>query len=1292
MLTMKNKFSHFSCCATIVLFTFLFVFVNPLKSQTKKVMVHLDWKDSENFGFNFLVPQQGSSNESGVPYYSITIPLGQQEGIKDVSVNLIKTLPSSPNKWSQISKDALPNDFTVTFSTKTSQKKNYAIISIMAAKKTGNTISLLEDFELEIIKKQGVSSFSTKSNLFASNSVLRSGTGQWYKISVPSKGMYKIDKAFLETIGIDVTNLNPQHINIYGNGFGMLPVDNSQYRPDDLLKNAIIVQGESDGAFNDNDYVLFYARGPHIWERESTRFKHIYNIYDEKSYYYININSNEPPKRVTALSSLGTASNQTAGYSDARVFHESDLENLTKSGKNWYGEKFDIQLQQTFDISTPNPISGSQAEIKIQAAIKKYNGSTVMNASVGGTSLGSLTPSNSGTYDEARVSTQTFSFPISGNTQSVNLNFNRGSASELAWLDYIEINFRQQLRLNNGVLFFRNFSTTGAGNITDFSIANSNSNTRIWDVSDPSNSFQINGSLSGNSYSIRVATDSLREFAAFNTNQLLTPTFEEVIVPQNLHALSQVDYVIVSHSEFLSQAQRLGDLHRNFNDLDVHVIEDTKIYNEFSCGLKDPTAIKWFMKMFYERSNSNGSKSPKYLLLFGDGSYDPKDRLSDNTHFLPTYHNENGVSLTASFVADDYFALLDDGESAAPSDLLDIGIGRFPVTTAEEAKVAVDKVEHYMKNGSPLFINNNNVCDEDNPTSTFGDWRNKLTLIADDEDNGVFVRDCKDIADTIKNYRREMNNKFIMLDAFQQISTSGGQRYPSVVEEINQSITRGTLLMNYVGHGGEVGLAQERIITVPQIQAWNNINKLTVLVSATCEFSRYDDPGRVSAGEYAFLNDQGGAICLFTTTRLVLISINSQVNISFAKNVFKKENGEPLAFGEIMRRTKNLNANSTSNNYRNFTLLGDPALKIAIPRKTAFADELNNIVITSGLQDTLKALSKITFSGYVADINGQKITNYNGILNPTVFDKISEEKTLGQDSGSPIIDFEQWVNTIYKGKATVKNGDFEFSFVVPKDINLSYGNGRLSLYANDGDKDNHGYNESFIVGGFDTTAADDNIGPEIELFMNDENFVHGGMTDENPVIVAKFFDESGINTVGNGIGHDITAIIDGNTSEPLNLNDFYEADLDTYKSGSVRFPLSKMEPGPHKISLKAWDVYNNSTDAELEFVVAESQEIALDHVLNYPNPFTTKTQFFFEHNQACHFLDTQIQIFTVSGKLVKTINRQVRTNGFRVEGIEWDGRDDFGDKIGRGVYVYRVSVYTPDGETAEAFEKLVILN
>ena len=840
--------------------------------------------------------------------------------------------------------------------------------------------------------------------------------------------------------------------------------------------------------------------------------------------------------------------------------------------------------------------------------------------------------------------------------------------------------------MNGSQMHFRDMNSVGTGNVSEFVIDNVTSPIQIWEVTDPSTIVRQDHTLNGSTASFRIETDDLRQFVAFDESSFFTPQFSSVIPNQNLHAMDPADMVIVVPPVFLREAERLAQFHRDHDQLRVNVVTTKQVFNEFSSGAQDATAIRDMMKMLYDQAVVP-EDVPRFLLLFGDGSYDNKNRLTGNTNFIPSYQSVNSLALISSYVSDDYFGLLDDGEGGwlpGAVETLDLGIGRFPVKTLEEARNCVDKVINYGNPGTAVDPFAPNLTS----TTSFGDWRNVVCFIGDDEDGNLHLSQSNRLAIFVDTTYECYNIDKIYFDAYPQVSTPGGQRYPSVNDAIDNRIDQGALLINYTGHGGEVGWAHEGVLDIPMINAWENIKKLPVFMTATCEFSRWDDPGRTSAGELTFLSPNGGAIALFTTVRLVYANTNFDLNKDMYTHVFEPINGEMPRMGDIFRLTKRDNAGVT--NTRNFTLLGDPAVRLNYPEHRVKVTSINGNPNLS-VADTLNALSKMTISGIVEDINGNKMTNFNGVLYPSVFDKPLTVNTLNNDSQSPKTSFKLQKNILYSGKASVTNGDWSFTFIVPKDIAYQFDFGRLSFYGQNGLEDAHGCFDGIVIGGFSSSAASDEQGPEINLFMNDEKFVFGGTTDENPFIYALVSDSNGINTVGNGIGHDITAQLDEESDEIFVLNDFYEANLNSYQTGKVRYPLQDLEPGLHSVRLKVWDIYNNSSEAYTEFVVASSAKLALNHVLNYPNPFTTNTKFFFEHNKQGSALKAQIQIYTVSGRLIKTIDEYVITEGFRSDGISWDGRDEFGDRIGKGVYIYKLKVRTTDGEVAQKTEKLVIL-
>lgn len=1179
-----------------------------------------------------------------------------------------------PSSWKlKLDVENLPNAYNLTPNVTYYRKKPIL-------KYSNNVVRRSESGEVFLLKKASYKfkkkSTSLKSNSsrngansFKSSSVLASGT--WYKFGVTQTGMYKLERSFLKDLGIDVENLNPNQIRVFGNGGAMLRTQNSSPRVDDLEEIAIQFFGDENGKFDADEFFAFYGQGPHVWEFNSNqqRFRHRWNLFADTNYYFISVDYNlGAPKRVQSITANATANTQVTTFND-HDFYERDLTNLVKSGKIWFGEQIGTNPTANFNFQFPNVVTSETGLVEGHFAVRSLNVKSTIQIGVTGT--GSAKDTLFGEvyqgYDLPFATTGVVStnFYPNGANLNVFVNLNKAVSNAQAWVDYIEVHVKRRLQYVNEALFFRDISSLNSG-LVEYRVSSPPQNLNLWDITDHQTPQRLLGKYSNGNYFFSASTNDLKEFVVFVESDLNTPQVKiGVIENQNLHALDQVDYLIVTHPKFLAQAEDLAEFHRVNDSMSVHTVTVEKIYNEFSSGKQDITAIKDFVRMFYERAGQDSTLFPKYLLLFGDASYDYKTKSASNSNYVPTYQSNNSTTPTTSYVSDDFFGLLDPNEGEGISDLLDIGIGRFPVRTVEEAKAAVAKTKGYYAQ------------------STLGPWRNMVTFCGDDEEGYVsliHMRDADKLAQYVDTNYEDYHLQKIYFDAYKQESTPGGKRYPEVNKAINQRVQNGALIVNYVGHGGELGWAHERVLEVPDINQWTNKNKLPLFVTATCEFTRFDDFSRTSAGEYVFLNPDGGGIGLLTTTRLVFSTPNFQLSQEFNKIAFEKINNRRPRMGDLNRITK-FNG-PLSVNTRCFSLIGDPAVKLAYPT-------LN--VVTTSVPDTMKALQKVTVKGFVAGFNMQKLTEFNGVVFSTVYAQKEVKGTLNND-GNGVFKYEDQNKIVFNGRASVKNGDFEFSFVVPKDINIDYSQGKVLFYAHNTVTDANGAYEAHQIGGVAENFAEDNKGPDINLYLNDENFAFGGVTNQTPILMADLFDEKGINTVGMGLGHDIVAILDENTSNPIVLNDFYESEIDSYQSGKVRYQLPELEEGNHTLTLKAWDVYNNSGETTLDFVVSKNEDLTISNLLNYPNPFTTNTGFYFDHNQPGQSLQVRLQVFTVSGKLVKTIDGFYYSNGFRTGPIAWDGRDDFGDKIGRGVYIYKLKVKTPTGKFAEKFQKLVILN
>lgn len=1143
------------------------------------------------------------------------------------------------------------------------------------------------------LRKNAVSSFS-------SSSVLASG--KWYKIGLSQNGIYKMDKAFLASLGLNLSGVDPRNIRIYGNGGKLISEKNADFKYDDLVENAIVVSGENDGSFDNNDYVLFYGQSTETWKytpAAGNPFNHIPHLYSDTSFYFLTVDLGAG-KRVMQQSSSSASPNKTTNTQDYYGVHELNTLNVVKSGREFYGEKFDFNTSYTFNFNIPDAVVGDSVSVRASLLSRSDLTSVYMVNFNNGNFLISCNPTSTSNY------TADFGYPGENYftgllaSSSLQVSVTKQTSQAIGYLNKIVFNARRSLIYNQSQFNFRDQRVIGGSTTFARYLVTNNSTSAplIWDVTDPLNARNQIYATVGSQLDFTATADSLREFCIFSANQAYAPKAYGSVANQNLHAIQQADFVIVTHPAFMADANRIAKIHKDYDGLSYAIATTEQIYNEFSSGTPDVSGIRQFVRMLYKRPTDanplDTDKVTKYLLLLGDGSYKNKPiNQSGNSALIPTYQTYNSSSYANSFTTDDFFAMMDDSEGDLQSnDIVDIGVGRFPVRTKEESNAVTSKVEYYYKLNTTFDPNavesSCNVAENDYPQ---GDWRNWICFLADDEDGNLHLRQANDLATIASSKNPYLNVDKIFLDAYKQYSTPGGDRYPDVVTDIDRRMDKGCLIFNYTGHGGEVGLTEERIVSVPQILAWKNIKNMPLMITATCEFSRFDDPDRTSAGEYCLLNPNGGAIGLMTTVRLAYSDKNEILNTAFYNHaVTPMTNGQTPAVGDLFRLTKrDIGFNQM---YMNFVILGDPALKLAYPQQRVYTSTINSQTLAPTSSDTLKALSKMTITGFVGDKSGNKLSNYSGVIYPTVFDREITVTTLGNDPGSPVRTFLLQKNIIYRGKSEVKNGDFSFTFLVPKDIANTYGRGKVSYYAHNGVVDATGYYSQVVVGGYNGNAIPDNEGPVINLYMNDEKFVAGGITNENPKIYAMVADSSGINTLGTGIGHDAVAILDENSSKPIVLNDYYSADLNTYQKGKIRYPFNQLAEGDHRLSVKVWDVQNNSSTSYTDFVVAEQAELALKHILNYPNPFTTKTKFFIEHNQCCVTLKAVIQIYTVSGKLVKSINQTINNEGFRFDGIEWDGKDDFGDKLARGVYIYRVMVTDNSQKKAEKIEKLVILN
>ncbi|HVN57318.1 MAG TPA: type IX secretion system sortase PorU [Bacteroidales bacterium] len=1113
---------------------------------------------------------------------------------------------------------------------------------------------------------------------YASGSLLSGG--KWFKIAVSREGIYRIDYTKLKQLGLDY----PSNPRIYGNNQGQLSYFNDNTATDDLREIPVMLVKGSDNVFNEGDYLLFYCMGPNRWKYNGTTgdFDYVQHNYSDSAYYFIT-SSPEGGRIVQSPAQVTDAPNYYSTGCDALYMHHVDAVNLIRSGREWY-EPISSISPMVVDPGFSNVITSEKVKFDIRVLGRSPN-STIFSLTEGATTLESISVPGVNMLSTTGMYAMDFEVSDSSLPSSAspvyNITFNNnGEPAAAGWVHFLKLHARAAMVFTGKTTVYTDIRSMRPGGITEFTLSSPVQNTMIWDVTDQYNTAEITYTRTGNDDHFRILTDSLRRFIAFTADQVLVPTFRNgQVLNQNLHASAPVDMVIVTHPWFLPYAEKLKELHSQNSGLTSLIVTPEQIYNEFSGGLPDIVAIRNFLRMKYLKQK--GTLHPlRYLLLFGDGSYENRTNPPHNPNFIPTYQSQNSTVVVSSFTSDDFYTLLEDGEGEALG-TEDIGVGRLPVSDTLQASVMVAKIRRYLGSDG------------------IGNWRNLIAVTADDEDGNTHMMDAEGLYSLLNTTYPDFNIDKIYLDAFKQVTSVNGQSYPDVEKAINDRINTGCLIFDYLGHGNEIGLAAERVVKTEDINSWRNGSRLPLFITATCEFSRFDDieinpinnemTGKTAAGEMVILNPDGGGIALMTTTRVVYSAPNYTLNRNILYYAFTRDSaGNSLRLGDIIRLAKVSTGDGM--NKRNFLLLGDPAVRLAYPwHGKVVTDSVNSVPVGQPI-DSLKALSTITVSGHLESNGGTILTNFNGIVNPVIYDKPRIVTTLANDGGQPM-EFEIRNNVLFSGKTRAENGRFSFSFIVPKDIDYTFGNGKISYYAHDGDDDMGGSFSGVTVGGFSKTVLSDNTGPAIKLYLNDTLFKNGGISDSNPLLLALIEDRGGINTTGAGIGHDLVAYLDGDRNNSFVLNNYFETDIDNYMKGTATYPLSDLASGNHTLTLKAWDNFNNSSEAELKFVVKTAAGFILTNLVNYPNPFTSDTKITAEHNRPDDELNIRICIYSMSGQLIKVIQTSAPPGGYSLQPIIWDGNCDTGQRAGRGIYPYTVFITTPSGESTKASGRMIIL-
>lgn len=1148
-------------------------------------------------------------------------------------------------------------------------------------------------------------------HLAVGNSVL--AAGMWFKVPVRTEGVYRIDRAFLQDLGLAPDGIDPNSVAVFGNGGEPLPALNRADRIADLAENATLAIGGGDGSFGVGDAVYFYGAAPSGWRWDPAEaaagrpgWRHFINLFSTVNYYFVRVGV-PGGARVGSPAFTARPGATVLERITGRAFAEEDRpEGMIDrdgggSGLDWMGREVTASVPSIVALDTvPAGLVGGTVRYRARVATRSTT-PTRLAFRTAAAELASVQFRSPGGYTLAGDRTLTFSEEVAAAARlRLSLAVSGSDAGRQGWIDYVEAFYPKALRAEGGVLRFH--TPGGEAGLFEFVLTGFGARPQVWDVTDPRAIRALGVQESGGSFLTQVEVgdgEAARELVAFDpAGAAVHRAPAGFAVPnQNLHAVSGFpDYVVVTPAAFRAEAEELA-AYRAADGLRPLVVEVEQIYNEFSGGLVDMRAVRDYLRFLYDRDAAAAEPSLRYALLFGDGHYDFRGirEGGDRNNWVPTYQTRESFSRSNSYTSDDYFALLDPDEGLwnSNAERMDIGVGRIPARSPGEAAAVVAKIKSY-----------------DDP-ATQGDWRTRLTFVADDQfpndwDTDAHVLHAELVSDTAKVVFPESTHRKIYAGTYQRVQTALGARYPEAHADILRAFDEGTLIWNYSGHGGATALADERLLTRDDITVLENADRLTILVTATCSFGRYDLINEQSGAEAFLLNRNGGAAGVFTTTRLVYAGFDPYSNNLGLNRVLIEyllepgEDGRARRLGDTYRLTKADNVGATVNN-RKFVYLGDPAMRIQLPERPVAVTAINGSPLSAAdsTLPMLRALERASIEGEVRRPDGQRDTGYDGEVELTVYDA---ERTVPlpvrryTDGAFAVRDA-----AIYRGRATVRGGAFRAEFVVPRDISYTGEPGRISAYvANAAGNDGVGATEAFRIGGTAGDPIRDVEGPRVELFLNDTTFASGGLVGSRPVLIAKLFDENGINTVGAGVGHELLLTIDGAEQDAVNLGRFYRGELDSYQRGEVVFELPEQAPGPHTLTLRAWDAANNATTATLDYVVEAGGELVLRNVYNYPNPTTGPTRFVFEHNQAPGTLArVQLRVYTLSGRPVVTLDDvQTLPAGALTSSlvqIPWDGRDEDFDTLASGIYLYklRVEVERDGGETdvSERVERLAVI-
>jgi len=1099
--------------------------------------------------------------------------------------------------------------------------------------------------------------------------------GNWYKFSVTQDGVVKIDYNLLRSAGINPDQINPKTIKIFSGSYGMLPQANSEPRKTDLTEIPIFIAGELDDQFNTSDYILFFAKGPdqNKYDLAGKIFYYENNLFTDKNYYFLTV-SDTNGNRVTNIENIAGTYPVIQTYDDF-AYYETEKYNLLKSGRHWFGEQFDVTTEATVRFDIQGIVDESEIKLVSHVMAQSITNSSfqvsVNNTPVLTQPILAIPNTTYGIKGRIKADTITFLSNTVGapakQFQDIKYQFTKGgSGLSIGYLDFFLLSFKRKLALYTDQTIFRS-SESLLNSTSTFEVTSIPAGAQVWDVSNPDEAKNQAISIAGSGLSFSTGTNELRTFVVFNPANLKSPQFESKISNQNLHQIGSPNLLIITHSSLLSEAQRLASHRQSHSGISTFIVTTDQVYNEYSGGKQDITALRDFIRDVYMQPSSSLTS----VLLFGRGSYDYKNRVLGNTNYVPIYESRNSLSPLETYSSDDYLGFLEEdegdwAESPAQNHTLDIGIGRLPVKNTEEAHNVVDKLIEYDLN-----------------ITQAGPWLSEFLFVADDGDFNIHQNQADQMANSIELYDPAFNAKKFYLDSYDQIEIASGQISPAASKALDLEVRRGALIVNYTGHGSEQVWMDERILDESIITKWKQGPKYPLFVTATCEFGRNDDPFQITSGEKTLLQKKGGSIGLVTTARPVNSSTNFTLNKAFYESLFTRQNGQFRNLGNIFRDSKNNSVSGVSN--RNFSLLADPSMKLALPENEVIIDEIK----TSSGATQLNALSSVNVSGHI-EKNSLLNSNFTGDLSFTLYDGPIDHITKGDEN--PPFNFSERSNLLFRGNASVTQGIFQLSFVMPKNTPQNLVNGKASAGASTKKPEYAGGSAlNILIGGPEENVDPDNTPPMIRLFLGDTTFINGGKVGPNTKIVAQLSDNSGINISSLPAGNEIIALVDQIDAFPL--TSYYEANKDNYKNGGLSYPLEGLEKGKHTLSLSASDTYNNRNTVSVDFVVTDGSEIQIEEFINYPNPFYESTILEFTHSRPGEDLEAFLYIFDTTGKLILNQQFEIPSSQYRVTLAEWDGRTANGAKLARGIYLGRLSVRSQlDGSKNEQITKLIILN